>query len=195
MRPTLLVILFTYTVSMFSQEICTDNTETIVDVYDLSAKKCAADEKEKKPIKRYLKKRKRKTTHKNNNTTKTNILALTKVVDKVVAFEKVDVTPMFLDCNNNDSNCFNEQMNNHIGEHFNYPKKAIRNDIEGEVWVKFVINKSGEIEDLNVTSTEDSNLLTGEAKRIVSLLPKFKPGKHKGKNTKVAYKFLMTFSL
>jgi len=67
-----------------------------------------------------------------------------------------------------------------------YPQKAIIERSEGIVRVDFVVNKTGEISDLKVTSKGTSTELNNEVLRVMRLLPHFEPAVNKGK--KVSYK-------
>lgn len=114
-------------------------------------------------------------------------------------FENVDVVPAFNKCESVKSsegmNCFNEQMIAHIQEHFNYPQDAILNKIQGNVWIRFVIDEEGSITNLKTLAPKNGTLLKQEAERVVSQLPVFIPAKKDGKNVLVKYGFPINFSL
>ena len=55
-----------------------------------------------------------------------------------------------------------------------YPKKAIENNIQGEVRVVFCINEDGAVSDIKISKSVH-HLLDAEALRVARLLPKFKP--------------------
>ena len=74
-------------------------------------------------------------------------------------------------------NCFQKKINEHIVQNFNYPKEALKKNIQGRVNVTFLINKEGIISD--VSAKGGHPLLQKEAIRIISLLPKMTPGKQK----------------
>jgi len=67
-----------------------------------------------------------------------------------------------------------------------YPQKAIIEKSAGIVKVDFVVNKTGELLDLRVTSKGTSTELNNEVLRVMRLLPHFEPAVSKGK--KVSYK-------
>jgi len=92
-------------------------------------------------------------------------------------------------------NCFNDEMHKHIIANFNYPKRALNRGIEGKLDVSFIIDTSGQVKDVIVIGNKEHEILKKEARRIVSLLPKFVAGKHKGVNRKVFYSFPISFSL
>ena len=123
-----------------------------------------------------------------------------KVIEEevVVTFNEVDVLPSFASCKESDldgESCFNNEIQQHINKNFNYPEEALDNDIEGVVLVSFVINTDGNITDLKTITPQNAEILKEEAIRIVSLLPKFIPGKHNNQDVSVAYSFPMKFEI
>ena len=91
--------------------------------------------------------------------------------------------------------CFNEQMAKHIKKHFTYPSKAAESNIQGRVSVQFVIDKQGNVTDIQMRGPAGGELLEKEAERIISKLPKFTPGKQRGKPVKVKYGLPINFKL
>jgi len=69
------------------------------------------------------------------------------------------------------------QLIKYISENTRYPNTEA--DVEGTVYIKFVITKIGEIGQTIVMRTADS-LLDEEAIRVVKSLPKWEPAKIKG---------------
>lgn len=115
------------------------------------------------------------------------------VVD--MTFAVVDEAPIFPGCENADDKkiCFNQMMQKHINQHFKYPKDAQENKIQGKVEIMFTVSQNGSIN--NVRLDGPDKLLEYEAARIISFLPKMKPGKQKGKNVNVIYSIPITFKL
>lgn len=118
---------------------------------------------------------------------------------KAISFRKVDELPLFEKCKavkkSEKTNCFNSEMVNHIQKYFNYPEEAVENKIEGDVWVRFIIDESGNVRNIKTLGPENGELLNKEAKRVVSKLPKFVPGIKDGKKVLVKYGFPINFSL
>ncbi|WP_435262837.1 energy transducer TonB [Tenacibaculum sp. nBUS_03] len=114
---------------------------------------------------------------------------------KVVAFNEVTEIPNFVKCKMENEECFNESMKLHIEKNFSYPKEAIKKGIEGDLFISFVIGCDGNVENIKVSSSKEMTILNNEAIRIVSLLPKFNPGKQNGHVTAVSYSFPMNFRL
>lgn len=119
------------------------------------------------------------------------------ILKDVISFANVEEVPLFSSCESVDkdkqSNCFNNQMMQHIQKNFNYPKYAVENQIEGKVWVKFVINKKGQVK--NIKLRNGAPILKSEAERLIAKLPSFKPGKQNGKAANVSYVLPINFKL
>jgi len=78
-----------------------------------------------------------------------------------------------------------KKLQQHVASNFNYPQTALDLGIQGRVSVVFVIDKTGHI--IGIRSRGPDNILEKEAERIISILPKMKPGRQRGKPVKVAY--------
>jgi len=85
-------------------------------------------------------------------------------------------------------------LQKYIKRKINYPKNAQLNGIEGKVFVSFVVGKEGNVKNVNVIRSEHPSL-NAEAKRVISELPDWKPGKNKGNFVNVAYSFPVNFEL
>ncbi len=138
------------------------------------------------------------------NIPKVNIAALSNSlskdeVRKALRFNSVDNLPAFSNCKGakkkNQLNCFNTEMIKHIEEHFSYPNEAIIDKIEGKVWVRFIIDKDGNVTNIKTLTPEGGQILSNEAIRVVSKLPKFKPSTKDGKRIAVKYGLPISFSL
>ncbi|SNR15255.1 energy transducer TonB [Tenacibaculum jejuense] len=125
-------------------------------------------------------------------------LSSEEVVEKI-PFNLVEEIPLFEDCEKvaifKQEKCFNKMVRDHINRNFSYPGKAYDASIQGRVLVQFVIDKNGDVADLNVRGPYKGELLEKEAVRIIKKLPKFKPGKHNGKNVKVKYGVPINFRI
>ena len=81
-----------------------------------------------------------------------------------------------------------------ISSNMHYPIVAIENGIQGKVLVQFVVNQDGSIVDTEILRGVDPSL-DKEALRIVSLMPKWKPGLKKGKPVRVRFTVPLIFRL
>lgn len=122
------------------------------------------------------------------------------VLDNVVNFATVQQIPLFKSCgsksNNEKLDCFNKEMVRHVQNYFAYPQKAAEKNIEGKVYVYFVIDKDGNVANITTrTSTKNGKLLEDASKVLIGKLPKFIPGKHNGKTTNVKYALPINYTL
>lgn len=82
----------------------------------------------------------------------------------------------------------------YISQNLNYPINAKRKGIEGKVMINFVINKKGEI-----TEVEAQNDIGGgckeEAERVIRSFPKWNPAKQGGKTVKTRKTIPIIFKL
>ena len=81
-----------------------------------------------------------------------------------------------------------------INNTMKYPVECIEMGIDGRVMVTVVVEKDGSITHMEIKKTNNL-LLDSEALRIVSLMPKWIPGKLKGKPVRVRYLIPINFVL
>ena len=89
---------------------------------------------------------------------------------------------------------FPGDINKWLGKNVKYPVIAQENNIQGRVTVQFVIEKDGSITDVKVLRGVDTSL-DKEAVRVVKSMPKWKPGKQRGKPVRVSYTVPINFRL
>ena len=89
--------------------------------------------------------------------------------------------------------CFQTNMQKHIKKNFKYPDAAFKNGISGKVYLIMTIDKEGVVK--NIRTKGPAPILEEEAHRIMSLLPKMKPGLENGKQVSVPYSIPITFSI
>lgn len=82
----------------------------------------------------------------------------------------------------------------YLSKNLNYPKKAIRDGIEGKVYVQFVVNTDGSITELKVLKGISPEC-DQEAMRVLAKAPKWKPGKQRGRAVRVQMSMPIVFSL
>ncbi|MBR5440307.1 MAG: TonB family protein [Prevotella sp.] len=75
-----------------------------------------------------------------------------------------------------------------------YPVEAQKKGVEGRVVVNFVVEKDGSLSEIKTVRSVDP-LLDEEAVRVVSAMPKWEPGKQKGKPVRVKYNVPISFKL
>ncbi len=225
MRKLTILIALLFAQHMVAQEHCTSPEEEINDPNSISLSKCEVEKesinetettKELHLRTRYLKRRKRSRSADfvaniiesekpvenlelaNIKKNISNVVNTKTKETAVVSFSEVDVLPAFSTCNDENMDgelCFNYAIQQHINANFSYPEEALENKTEGIVLVSFVINTEGNVTELKTIAPQNTDILKKEAVRIVSLLPKFVPGKHNGKDVNVTYSFPMEFKI
>ncbi len=85
-------------------------------------------------------------------------------------------------------------LRKYIANAIKYPVIAQENGIQGKVYVTFVVDRDGGISNARVARGVDPSL-DKEALRVVSTLPKWKPGKQRGKPVRVSYTVPINFVL
>ena len=87
-----------------------------------------------------------------------------------------------------------EKLLEYLSKNIKYPAIAQENNIQGQVIINFVVNKDGSIVDPKVMKSLDA-ACDKEALRVVSKMPKWKPGKQRGKPVRVTYTVPVRFRL
>ncbi len=85
-------------------------------------------------------------------------------------------------------------LQKYIAESVKYPQDAKQKGISGRVFVTFVVNKEGEVDQARVVRGVDPSL-DAEALRVMNSIPKWTPGYEKGKAVNVTYTVPINFSL
>ena len=112
------------------------------------------------------------------------------VIDEV--FVIVEDMPRFQGCA--DDQCTQMEIMKYIAKNTKYPPIAKENNITGRVFVSFVVDKTGKVTQVKVLRGVDK-YLDAEAVRVVQSMPKFKPGKQRGKTVSVQYSVPINFKL
>ncbi|MBR5957526.1 MAG: energy transducer TonB [Salinivirgaceae bacterium] len=85
-------------------------------------------------------------------------------------------------------------LRKYLAQNVIYPEIAKENGLSGKVFVQFVVNQKGEVDNVKIARSVDP-ILDKEAIRVVKSLPKFKPGLQRGKPVKVSYTVPINFQL
>lgn len=83
----------------------------------------------------------------------------------------------------------------YLGMNIVYPKEAIKENHEGRTLVSFVVTKDGSINNITVLKSSNYPELDNEALRVVKSMPKWSPGKNKGKVVNVRYTIPIQFKI
>ncbi len=81
-----------------------------------------------------------------------------------------------------------------LGKNIKYPTISQENGVQGRVIVQFVVNRDGTIVDAKVVRGVDP-YLDKEALRVVNMMPKWTPGKQRGKAVRCQFTLPVQFRL
>ena len=109
------------------------------------------------------------------------------VEEEAIPFQLVEEKPSF---NGGDANMFSKWVN----ERLVYPEIAKENGVQGRVTLQFTVEKDGRVTKVKVLRGVDPSL-DKEAVRVVSMSPKWKPGKQRDRAVPVTYTFPVIFQL
>jgi protein TonB len=115
-----------------------------------------------------------------------------------VPFIILDQAPIFPGCEDEEiedkTACFQQKLMDHINANFRYPEEAKKENIQGRVFCRFLIDETGKITNISVRGSHE--LLENEARRITELIPNMlQPGQHSGKIVRTPYSLPFTFKL
>ena len=109
------------------------------------------------------------------------------VEEEAIPFQLVEEKPSF---QGGDANQFSKWVNSRLV----YPEIAKENGVQGRVTLQFTVEKDGSVTKVRVLRGVDPSLDT-EAVRVVSMSPKWKPGKQRDRAVPVTYTFPVIFQL
>ncbi len=108
-----------------------------------------------------------------------------------IIYNKAEVDPTFIGGE--------DAMNKYLNDNLVYPKEARDKGMEGTVFVDFVIDEKGMVTDVLATDVvgddEVDETLKTEALRVVSAMPVWTPGRHKGSAVSTRFSVPITFQL
>ena len=87
-----------------------------------------------------------------------------------------------------------EAMMKYVAENINYPQEAKDKEIAGRVFVSFVVEKDGSVDEVKVMRGIGGGC-DEEVVRVMKGMPKWKPGIQKGKPVRVSYMMPIYFKL
>jgi protein TonB len=86
------------------------------------------------------------------------------------------------------------ELINYLHKNIKYPSIARENNIQGRVYVTFVVDNDGKIKDAKVLRGIGGGC-DEEALRVVRAMPDWKPGRQNGRNVQVQYNLPVNFTL
>ena len=87
------------------------------------------------------------------------------------------------------------EMFNFIKENLNYPKQAIKKNIQGRAICHFIVEKDGSITNVEVVRSSGNKSLDKAAIRVIKMMPKWKPATMQGKIIRVKYVLPIVFKI
>jgi len=81
---------------------------------------------------------------------------------------------------------------NFLSQNLKYPDEARKNNIQGIVYVGFIVEPDGSLTDIKILRGIGGGC-DEEVLRVVSIMPKWKPGKQSGKNVRVQFSMPVKF--
>lgn len=87
-----------------------------------------------------------------------------------------------------------QKLADYLGKNIKYPQMARESGIQGRVFVNFVVEPDGSVSNVNVMRSLGGGC-DEEAMRVVKAMPKWKPGKQRGKAVRVSYILPVNFKL
>lgn len=81
-----------------------------------------------------------------------------------------------------------------LKDNMQYPETAKQNKVEGKIITRFVIEKNGDLSGATVLRGVDASL-DKEALRLLSTMPKWKPGKQRGNDVRSYFTLPVEFKL
>lgn len=86
-------------------------------------------------------------------------------------------------------------LTKYLNKNIRYPGVAQETGVEGIVFIQFVVNRDGTISDVKTVGAPKGAGLEEEAKRVVSKMPKWKPGRQNGQQVAVFFNLPIRFTL
>ncbi|WP_246558817.1 energy transducer TonB [Hymenobacter piscis] len=87
-----------------------------------------------------------------------------------------------------------EALLQYIAKNIKYPAMALRNQVEGRVFIKFVVGPDGAVTNVEVQKGIGAGC-DEESMRVIKNLPRFTPGKQNGRAVSVYYTVPVTFAI
>ncbi len=87
-----------------------------------------------------------------------------------------------------------DKLYEYLGDNIYYPEQAKDFSIQGKVFVQFVVWKDGTIKDVKIVKGVHK-LLDNEALRVINNMPKWKPGKQRGRNVNARFTLPIKFRI
>ncbi|MBO7290197.1 MAG: energy transducer TonB [Bacteroidaceae bacterium] len=111
------------------------------------------------------------------------IVEVAEVVEEEEIFQIVEESASF------------DGLQQYLADNIQYPRVSRDNDSQGRVYVRFVVNADGSVQNVQVLKSSGDKYLDDEAVRVVTNMPKWKPGKQAGKAVRCWFTLPVNFRL
>lgn len=112
--------------------------------------------------------------------------------------EELDFPPYLAYCENENKrkqrNCTEQRISNSIYTKLQYPRFSRENGIEGQVLSSFIIDKDGELQDLQIHRGVNDDIKK-ECLRVLKRMPPWKPAQRNGEAVSLRYNLPIMFQL
>ncbi len=88
-----------------------------------------------------------------------------------------------------------EALNKYLSENIKYPHDATENNVQGTIFVQFVIRYDGTITDVKTVNKKIGSGLEEESIRVVEKMPKWKPGVQNDRRVDVQFMLPIRYTL
>lgn len=82
----------------------------------------------------------------------------------------------------------------YISKNVNYPQYALEHDIQGKVYLMFIVETDGSVSSVSIAKGV-SACIDREALRVINEMPKWEPAYHEGKPIRTIYRLPINFAL
>lgn len=88
----------------------------------------------------------------------------------------------------------NEEMTRFISSNVHYPFEARKNNIQGRVFISFIVRKNGKLTDIKIERGVHPSL-DDAAKEVIEMMPRWKPAEKDGKKVNCKVMLPIAFQL
>jgi TonB family protein len=122
----------------------------------------------------------------NNTKIDTVSITVTDIPSDKKAFSNVEQMPQFIGGE--------KALIRFVSSNLHYPVTAAQNNVAGRSVIRFIVSETGDITNVKVLKSLNPDC-DAEAVRVISMMPKWKPGAIKGKNVPVYFTLPILFKL
>lgn len=88
-----------------------------------------------------------------------------------------------------------QALNTYLSNNIKYPKTAVDGEVQGTIFVQFIVRNDGSITDVKTVGNKVGSGLEEESIRVVEKMPKWTPGVQNGNKVNVQFKLPIRYTL